>query len=80
MAAPELTLTQLQCGQHPIAAVLHRGQQLSLLAHANGLDIRVQVVALADGKPDERIKNQNPSARRVVEATVRSAQLVEVSL
>jgi flagella basal body P-ring formation protein FlgA len=60
--------------------VVKRGQQLTLLAHASGMDVRVTVVALADGKPDERIRVQNPSSQRVVEATVRSAQLVEVSL
>jgi flagella basal body P-ring formation protein FlgA len=61
-------------------AIVHRGQQLTLLAHANGMDVRVTVIALMDGKPDERIRVQNPSSQRVVEATVRSAQLVEVSL
>lgn len=63
-----------------IAPVVRRGQQLTLLAHTSGMDVRVTVVALADGKPDERIRVQNPSSLRVVEATVRSAQLAEVSL
>jgi flagella basal body P-ring formation protein FlgA len=63
-----------------LSAVVHRGQQLTLLAHANGMDVRVTVVALADGRPEERIRVQNPNSQRVVEATVRSAQLVEVSL
>ena len=62
------------------APVVHRGQELTLLAHASGMDVRVTVVALADGKPDERIRVQNPSSLRVVEATVRSSLLVEVSL
>jgi flagella basal body P-ring formation protein FlgA len=62
------------------APVVRRGQQLTLLAHASGMDVRVTVVALADGKQDERIRVQNPGSQRVIEATVRSAQLVEVSL
>ena len=62
------------------APIVHRGQQITLLAHASGTDVRVTVVALADGKPDERIRVQNPSSQRIVEATVRSSQLVEVSL
>ena len=62
------------------AAVVHRGQQLTLLAHTSGMDVRVMVVALADGRPDELIKVQNPASQRIVEATVRSAQLVEISL
>jgi len=63
-----------------IAAVVRRGQQLTLLAHTSGMDVRVTVVALADGRPDELIKVQNPASQRIVEATVRSAQLVEISL
>ena len=62
------------------APIVHRGQQLTLLARTDGMDIRVAVVALADGRPDERIRVQNLSSQRIVEATVRSAQLVEVSL
>ena len=62
------------------AALVHRGQQLTLLAHTSGMDVRVTVVALADGRPDELIKVQNLASQRIVEATVRSAQLVEISL
>jgi flagella basal body P-ring formation protein FlgA len=62
------------------AAIVHRGQQLTLLAHTGGLEIRVMVIAMADGKPDELIRVQNMASQRIVEATVRSAQLVEVSL
>ena len=63
-----------------IAPVVHRGQEITLLAHANGMDVRVTVIAMSDGRPDERIHVQNRSSQRIVEATVRSAQLVEVSL
>ena len=62
------------------APIVHRGQELTLLAHAAGMEVRVTVVALADGKPEERIRVQNPASQRIVEATVRSSQLVEVSL
>jgi flagella basal body P-ring formation protein FlgA len=62
------------------APIVKRGQQLTLLAHTAGMEVRVTVVALADGKPDERIRVQNPASQRIVEATVRSSQLVEVSL
>jgi flagella basal body P-ring formation protein FlgA len=63
-----------------IATVVHRGQEITLLAHGAGMDVRVTVVALSDGRPDERIRVQNPGSQRIVEATVRSSQLVEVSL
>jgi flagella basal body P-ring formation protein FlgA len=62
------------------AAIVHRGQQLTLLAHTSGMDVRVTVVALTDGRPAELIRVQNPATQRIVEATVRSAQLVEISL
>ncbi len=62
------------------AAVVHRGQQLTLLAHAAGMEVRVAVIALMDGKPDERIRVQNIVSQRVIEATVRSSQYVEVTL
>jgi len=62
------------------AVVVQRGQELTLVAHASGMDVRVRVVALADGRPQERIRVQNTSSHQVIEATVRSAQLVEVSL
>jgi flagellar basal body P-ring formation protein FlgA len=63
-----------------ISAVVHRGQQLTLLAHAAGMEVRVAVIALMDGKPDERIRVQNTVTQRVIEATVRSAQYAEVTL
>ncbi|MGH8253982.1 MAG: flagellar basal body P-ring formation chaperone FlgA [Steroidobacteraceae bacterium] len=63
-----------------VSAVVHRGQQLTLLAHADGMEVRVTVIALADGKPDERIRVQNTITQRVVEATVRSSQYAELTL
>lgn len=63
-----------------VSAVVHRGQQLTLLAHTAGMEVRVSVVALMDGKPDERIRVQNTATQRVIEATVRSAQYAEVTL
>jgi len=62
------------------APVVRRGQQLMLLAHAGGMDVRVTVVALMDGRAEERIRVQNPASLRVVEATVRSPELVEIAL
>jgi flagella basal body P-ring formation protein FlgA len=63
-----------------LAPIVHRGQEVTLLAHGAGMDVRVTVIALGDGRPDERIRVQNPASQRIVEATVRSSQLVEVSL
>ena len=63
-----------------ISAVVHRGQQMTLLAHTAGMEVRVTVIALMDGKPDERIRVQNTVTQRVIEATVRSSQYAEVTL
>jgi flagella basal body P-ring formation protein FlgA len=63
-----------------VAPVVHRGQEITLLARGGGMDVRVTVIALSDGRPDERIRVQNPGSQRILEATVRSSQLVEVSL
>lgn len=63
-----------------VAAVVHRGQQLTLVARVGGMEVRTTGVALADGRPDERIKVQNEASRKVIEATVRGPSLAEVGL
>lgn len=63
-----------------LAPVIHRGQQLTLLAHAGSMDVRATVIALSDGRPDERIRVQNPGSQKVVEAVVRSGTLAEAPL
>lgn len=62
------------------APLVHRGQQVTLLARTDAMEIRVAAVALSDGRPQQRISVQNQSTHQVVEAVVRSASLVEVTL
>jgi flagella basal body P-ring formation protein FlgA len=62
------------------ANVIHRGQQVVLLARAGGLEVRMTGVALADGRVAERIKVQNQSSQRVVEGIVRSSNEIEIPL
>jgi flagellar basal body P-ring formation protein FlgA len=62
------------------ANMIHRGQQVVLLAHAGGLEVRMSGVALADGHASERIKVQNQSSQRVVEGIVRSSNEIEIPL
>lgn len=62
------------------AAVVHRGQKVTLLARSGGIEIRVAAVALADGRQAERIQVQNENSRQIVEAVVRDAAVVEVPL
>jgi flagella basal body P-ring formation protein FlgA len=62
------------------ANVIHRGQQVVLLAHSGAVEVRMNGVALADGRISERIRVQNQSSQRVVEGIVRSANEVETPL
>ena len=43
-----------------VAPVVRRGEQVTLLARAGAMEIRVAAVALSDGRPDEHIRVQNP--------------------
>jgi flagella basal body P-ring formation protein FlgA len=63
-----------------VALVVHRGEQVTLLARAGAMEVRVAAVALGDGRPDERIRVQNAATQRVIEGVVRAAGLVEVPL
>jgi flagellar basal body P-ring formation protein FlgA len=62
------------------ANLIHRGQTVVLLAHAGALEVRMNGVALADGRASERIRVQNTSSQRVVEGIVRSDTVVEAPL
>ena len=62
------------------ANLVHRGQQVVLLAHAGGLEVRMAGVALADGRASERIKVQNQSSQRIVEGVVLSSNEIEIAL
>jgi flagella basal body P-ring formation protein FlgA len=62
------------------ANLIHRGQTVVLVAHAGGLEVRMNGVALADGQASERIRVQNTSSQRVVEGIVRSDTEVEAPL
>jgi flagella basal body P-ring formation protein FlgA len=60
--------------------LIRRGQQVTLLARAAGIEIRVAALALSDGRQSERILVQNQSSHRQVDAVVRTSELVEVGL
>lgn len=60
--------------------LIRRGQQVTLIGRIDGLEIRMSGKALADGHLQQRIRVENLSSRKVVEAVVRSAQEVEVLL
>ena len=60
--------------------VIHRGQQVTLIARAGDFQVRMSAVALSDGRLADRIRVQNLSSQRVVEGIVRSGNEVEVPL
>jgi flagella basal body P-ring formation protein FlgA len=62
------------------AFLIHRGQQVVLIARAGGLEVRMAGIALADGRASESIRVQNLSSQRIVEGIVRSDTLVETPL
>lgn len=59
---------------------IRRGQQVILLARADGLAVRTNGEALSDGGISQRIRVRNLSSGREVEGVVRSAELVEVGM
>jgi flagellar basal body P-ring formation protein FlgA len=62
------------------AFLIHRGQQVVLLARAGGVEVRMAGIALADGRASESIRVQNVSSERIVEGIVRSNSVVEAPL
>jgi flagella basal body P-ring formation protein FlgA len=60
--------------------LIHRGQQVTLVAGAGDFQVRMNAVALSDGRLADRIRVQNLSSQRVVEGIVRSDNVVEVPL
>jgi flagellar basal body P-ring formation protein FlgA len=62
------------------ANLIHRGQHVVLLARTGGFEVRMDGVALADGRKSDRIRVQNLSSQRVIEGIVRSESVVEMPL
>jgi len=62
------------------AFLIHRGQQVVLLARAGALEVRTAGVALGDGRVSDSIRVQNVSSQRIVEGIVRSDSVVETPL
>ena len=57
---------------------VQRGQAVTLLADAGGMQVRMAGRALSDGLVNQRVKVQNLSSGKVVEGVARSAQVVEI--
>lgn len=60
-------------------SLVKRGQQVTLLAAAGGMEVRARGVAMNDAPAAGRIKAQNLSSGRIVEGIVESADVIRVS-
>ena len=64
--------------KEPLA--VRRGQRVSLVAAAGGLEVRMRGEAMSDGAAGERIRVRNLSSKRVVDGIVKSASTVQVAM
>lgn len=62
------------------ALLIHRGQQVVLMARGSGVEVRVAGVALADARASDHIRVQNLSSQRIVEGIVRPDGVIETPL
>jgi len=60
--------------------LVHRGQQVTLLASNGPFEIRAQGEALSDGSEHQRIRVQNVTSHKVVEGVVENSSTVRVEL
>ena len=58
--------------------LVRRGERVTVLAVADGLQVRMQAEALADGAQGERIRVRNLGSKRVIEAMVAAEGIVRV--
>jgi flagella basal body P-ring formation protein FlgA len=60
--------------------LVRRGQQVTLIAEAGGVEIRARGQALTEGSAHDRVRVQNVTSLKVVEGVVESDSLVRVGL
>lgn len=60
--------------------LVRRGQRVTLVANAGGLEVRAQGEAIGDATPAGRVRVLNLTSRRIVEGQVETRDLVRVSL
>lgn len=74
-AAPGVPLTIEQFAND---LIVKRGQRVTLLSAAGGIEVRAPGEAIADASADGRVRVQNLASRRVVEGIVETADSVRV--
>lgn len=60
--------------------MIKRGERITIISRAGGIEVRATGVALSDGSKGERIKVKNTSSKREIEAYVSGRHLVLVTL
>lgn len=60
--------------------LIKRGQRVTLVASAGGLEVHAQGEAIADATPNGRVRVLNLSSRKIVEGQVETADRVRMSL
>lgn len=60
--------------------VVHRGEQIMLVATVGKMEVRMAGTALADGEQGERVRVKNVSSHRVVEGVVDGPGIVRVTM
>jgi flagella basal body P-ring formation protein FlgA len=60
-------------------ALVKRGQQVTLLAAAGGMEVRARGVAMSDAPVAGRVKAQNLSSGRIVEGVVETADVIRIT-
>jgi hypothetical protein len=65
-------------GRRPEAALVHRGQAVTLLEELSGLRLRTKAVCLEPGGLGDEVRVQNRSTHRVLTASVAGENLVKV--
>lgn len=63
-----------------LAKLVHKGEQVSILASNNNLSISVEGIAIDDGAFGEPIKVKNLSSKKVIEAQVAGVKKVKVAI
>lgn len=60
--------------------LIHRGQQITVLAEAAGISVKAEAIALSDGAINSRIRVRNINTSKEVEGVVDSSSVVRVAL
>lgn len=79
LARPAPAGVPLQAAWFAADKVVKRGQQVTLVALAEGIEIRAPGRALSDGAARERVRVQNLSSAKIVEGIVENAGEVRVT-